>query len=386
MKVLHIANTDFFIKKLMLNKLRGVADKGYEVHAMAPFTSYRQDIEQAGIKTHDFKFHREIRPISDVAAAIRLAKYLKKHNFTIVHTHTSKPGVIGRIAARIAKVPIVVHTSHGLPFYQGQNKIKFHIYKCLEKTAGYFTDIIFSQNKEDLNQIAKYKLVAPHKAVFEGNGVNIKQLEDKLSKQNPCFIKRKYSVENQTILGFYARLEPVKGHLFFLEAFRNFTDQFPNNDVILLLAGGNFGYCTDYEKEVDQKIKELGLDNHIKKVGYIEEITELLSITDILVLPSQKEGLPRIVMESMTASIPAIGTDVLGTREIIKDKHNGRLVPYKDVEAMTEALSELINNPAKRKEYGQNAREVILKEFDERLVVERIHQQYTKLIDNQKNN
>ncbi|WP_350342415.1 glycosyltransferase family 4 protein [Proteinivorax tanatarense] len=385
MKILHIANTDFFIKKLMLNKLKGLQSKGYEVHVMAPFCKYRDDIIEEGITTHNIDIHREIRPFKDLVAIFKLARYLKKYKFTIVHTHSSKAGIIGRTAAKLAKVPYIIHTSHGLSFYSNQKKIKFHAYKLCEKFVGRFTDIIFSQNHEDLNQIRKYNLVPNQRAIYEGNGVNIDEIKNNIKQKPQDQILKKYNIKDKFVIGLYARLEPVKGHLFFLKALKKYIDETGDDKIIVLLAGGNFGYESDYEQKIDEKIKQLNLQHYIKKVGYVEDITELLAITQLVVLPSKKEGLPRIIMESMTAQIPVIGTDVLGTREIIKDQHTGTLVPYGEVTAMTEALKELIGKPCKREQYKKNGIELILNNFDENLVVERLHREYSKLLFEQSN-
>lgn len=376
-KVLHISNTDFFINKLMLNKLIGLKDSGYIVHAMAPSGKHVEKI-QKHVKFHHLTLNREISLIDDIKSTMALIKILKEEEYHIVHTHSSKAGIVGRIAAKLTKTPIIIHTAHGLPFYDGQNKIKYNIYKHIEKIAGKISDAILSQNKQDLDKILEYKIGKKDNTHYEGNGVNIERLDRKYSKTDKEALIQELSLENKTVIGFYARLEPVKGHLFFLDAFKDVVEKHP--DAICLFAGGNFGLETSYQQQVMDKIQQLNLQNNVKVLGFRDDIHSILAITDILVLPSKKEGIPRIVMEAMTYQIPVIGTDVLGTREVVKDQYNGYLVPYGDTQTLSTKLSNLLQNKDLRAQYGKNGRQFIEQHHNEHQVVQRLHKIYTALI------
>lgn len=374
-KIAHVANTDFFIMKLMMNKLIGLKELGYEVHAVAPSGKYDEDIRKKGIYYHGVPVARKISLGKDILSIFKMYKLFKKEKFTIVHTHSAKAGFIGRVAAKMARTPIIIHTTHGLPFYEGQNKLKFHIYKNLEKLAGKTCDIIFSQNHEDINNLIKYKIGTPENVFYEGNGVNIEQLDNVRNKVNNEELKKRLGVDGKTIIGFYARLEPVKGHLFFFESFKKIIEK--DKNVVCLLAGNNFGYENRYTNVIMDKIKELDLDKHVKILGFREDIHELLCITDVLVLPSQKEGIPRIVMEAMTLRVPVVATDVLGTREIVINNETGILVPYNDVNALAEALFKVLNEPKLREILSINGRKTVEKLFDERKVINRLYNSYT---------
>src|SRR5699024_10369552 len=144
--------------KLMLNKLNGLKELGYDVHAITPPGQYEEDINNSGITFHSLPMEREISILKDMASILNMIKLLKKEKFDIVHTHSAKDGVIGRIAAKIAKVPIIIHTAHGLPFYEGQSKIRFTVYKFIEKMTGKTCDILLSQNKQDMDNLIRYNI------------------------------------------------------------------------------------------------------------------------------------------------------------------------------------------------------------------------------------
>lgn len=377
-KIAHVANTDFFIEKLMLNKLIGLRSLGYEVHAIAPSGIYEADVRKEGIYYHSIPIKREISLGKDILSILKMYKLFRREDFTVVHTHSAKAGFIGRVAAKMAGVPVIMHTTHGLPFYEGQSRMKFHIYKNLEKLAGKTCDVILSQNNEDINNLIKYKIGSPENIFYEGNGVNIEQLDNVASKVNKQELKKLLRVDGKSIVGFYARLEPVKGHLFFLESLKRIIEK--DKDVVCLLAGSNFGYENKYTNVIMEKIKELNLSNNVKVLGFREDIHQLLCITDVLVLPSQKEGIPRIAMEAMTLGVPVVATDVLGTREIVINNETGILVPYNNVKTLAEAILQILEEPELRERLSVNGRERIEKFFDERQVIKRLHSSYMMLM------
>lgn len=376
-KVLHISNTDFFMSKLMLNKIQGLKDRGYEVHAMSRPGEFIEAIKKEVI-FHPLEIAREISIFKDIKCILQLTRFLKNEKFDIVHTHSSKAGIIGRIAAKLSNTPITIHTAHGLPFYQGQGAIKYNIYRYIERLTGKITSAILSQNKEDMEKILKYKIGTKDNVFFEGNGVNIKKIDETQKQIYKNKLVKELNIQNHTTIGFYARIEPVKGHLYFLEAFEHVVKKYPN--TICLMAGSNLGLDASYHQKVLDKIAELGLTENIKLLGFRNDIYNILSVTDIVVLPSQKEGLPRIVMEAMTFKKPVIGTDVLGTREIVKNGYNGLLIPYANVEKLDEALCTLIANVELRKDFGENGRRFIEENFNEDKVIERLDQIYQKLL------
>ena len=123
-KVLHVTTIDLTIRKVLVDKLKELEKYGYVIETMSDDTGFVNEIEKLGFPHHGIQMERQIRLFKDIKSMIEMYRFLKKNDYDIIHTHTAKAGFIGRIAGRLAGVPIVVHTSHGLPFYEGQSYIK----------------------------------------------------------------------------------------------------------------------------------------------------------------------------------------------------------------------------------------------------------------------
>jgi glycosyltransferase involved in cell wall biosynthesis len=379
-KVAHIC-TSSVSHKILMDKLSLLQKKGYEIHLISSADGYDEDFaKQYPIKLHFVHMERSINLVKDLNSIINMIKLLRKEKYDIVHTHTAKAGLIGRIAGRLSGVPLVIHTSHGLPFYEGQNKLKYSIYRFLEKVGSWFCDAIASQNKEDMKKIREY---APrNKPIFyEGNGVDINLMDEKIkniSKDSLKELKRNLNINHKTkVILVGARFELVKGHFFLLKGLKKLKESY--SDFVCLLAGKG-----PLEQEIHNKIKEYNLEDHVKIIGHQTNIYPYIMLADIVALTSEKEGIPRILMESMAFSKPVVATDVLGTRELVRHKETGELVPYGNVDALSKSLYSLLNDENKRKEYGFNGRNLIEQQYTEQIVVERIDSIYKEMANRKK--
>jgi glycosyltransferase involved in cell wall biosynthesis len=168
-------------------------------------------------------------------------------------------------------------------------------------------------------------------------------------------------------------LEPVKDHSFLLSGIHHLV-QSGQTDFVCLLAGKG-----PLEMQIRKEIADLGLERYVKLVGHQTDIYPYIQLSDIVVLTSEKEGIPRIIMEAMAFSKPVVASDVLGTRELVRDMETGLLVGYKKEQELVDALSQLLKNEGWADEMGQNARKVIEQEFTEEAVVQRIDQYYRQM-------
>ena len=372
-RIVHVATREVSVEKLLKNKLKLLRDEGHEVYAVASGNHYVNAITSEGIQYKHIPMSYRINPIMDMLSFLLMTWYFRKERFNLVHTHTAKAGIIGRISARLAGIPIVLHSYHGIPFYEGQNRLLKYIYSRIEKFVGRITDMAFSQNQGDIDELVFNNVLPEEKILYEGNGVDIGRLDALRNEANVHKIKQQLSIgEGVPVIGCFARLEPVKGHAFLFKAFEKLLRVQP--DIICLLAGDG-----PLKKDLESLAFKLGIHRNIRFLGWREDIQHLHALIDLLVLPSKKEGIPRTVMEAMAASNPVVATDVPGTREIVKDQHTGILVPYGDEQAMCDAISKIIKDREKANRYGVNGRARIEGEFDERLVTKRILKAYTNL-------
>ena len=370
-KVAHIC-TSSASHKILVDKLSLLQKKGYDVHIISSKEGYNHDL----MKNYNFtlKFihmKRYINIFSDILSVFRLMKLFRKERYNIVHTHNAKAGIIGRIAAKLTGIRVIIHTSHGLPFYEKQGTVKNRVYRAFEKIGSYFCDAIASQNKEDIKKI---KELAPNKSVYyEGNGVNLHLLDHirkHITFNDLKKLREQLTISDHTkIILVGARFEPVKDHYFLLEGLKELKNHQQN--FVCILAGQGI-----LEEKIKFLIHEFGLNNHVKIVGYQTNIYPYIEISDIVALTSEKEGIPRILMEAMAFSKPVIASDVLGTRELVMHRKSGLLVEYKNIKQLASAFDQLITNESLREEFGSAGREIIENEFTEEMVVDRIISMY----------
>ncbi|NMM53571.1 glycosyltransferase family 4 protein [Paenibacillus aquistagni] len=375
MKVGHVC-TSALMHKLLVDKLALMQDKGYDIHLISSKEGYNEKLV-AGYSM-EFRFipmNRSIHPIQDVVSIFRLMRLIMKEKYDIIHTHNAKAGVIGRIAAWLCRTPLIIHTTHGLPFYQGQRGLTYHMYRWMEKVGSWFCHGIASQNREDMDKIKEY---APRKLVlYEGNGVDLERLDAHKAAASVEVIqalKQQYHIPmNHKVILVGARFEPVKNHFFLLDALKLLKEQSDIPFTCVLAGQGPL------EQEVVQRIAELGLKEQVVLVGYQTNIYPYIEMADVVSLTSEKEGIPRIVMESMAFSKPVVASDVLGTRELVQSEVSGVLVPYLDVHALAAAYHRVLSDEGLRSSLGEQGRSIIEEQFTEQIVSHRIHEYYREL-------
>jgi glycosyltransferase involved in cell wall biosynthesis len=315
---------------------------------------------------------REINPIKDLMALVRLVLFIKKNRFDIVHTHTSKAGILGRIAAKMAGVPIIFHTPHGSIFHA--------IYYCpgliyllsrLEAVVASFTDKIITCSLNETRDFLAHKIATVDKyiAIYWG----IKQ--DRFLKSYNSYLKRKeLEIPDDSILiGNIARLTPEKGHLFCLEVFRMVVDRFPK--VKLLIVGDGI-----LRQDIETRINELGLNGSVIMTGHRDDIPEILAALDISLHTSIWEGMPVAIIEAMLTGKAIVATNVGGIPELIKDGVTGILIPPDDREGLTEAIVRLLDNKILRETIGNASRKHAIKNFSPELMIKKTADLYSGLV------
>lgn len=313
---------------------------------------------------------RTIKLLSDLKSIWWFYKILKRENFDIVHSHTAKAGFITAIAAKLAKVPLVFHTYHGLPFFDGQDKKLYFMYRFLEKIACKFRDHIFTQNKQDLLECIKL-VGAEEKVSFEGNGVDVEfvnqsakdQLND-AAKDYPCRGLRVIQL---------SRLEPVKRVSDFLEVVSKLIGS--GVEVSCVVAGGG-----PLKQKLKSQLVEMGLSQCVNMVGRSVKPQGLIKASDIVVLCSEKEGIPRSLMEAMALQKPVVATDVLGTQELVLDGQTGFLVPLGDIDSMVGKIKLLSGNAALRTKLGSAGQERVRQYFNDVNVADFLHGFYLRAV------
>ncbi len=379
-KVVHLSNFDVGIQIHMRNQMLYLRKQGYDISIICnPGQIVKGDMYTPdGIFVKAIAFSHKITPFKDLAALFKLISYFRKEKFDIVHTHTIKPGLYGRLAARIAGVPIVLHTIHGFHFHDEMHPLAVFIYKWVEKFGAFFSDLIFSQNREDIAVAEKSGIAPAGKLKYLGNGIDIDTFNP--ARVSPALVSKKRSElgfsESDKIVCMVGRLVAEKGFREYCEAVRIISKKGLPIKFIAIGAVHHKAGALDPR----ELIKKNKLEDTMFFLGRRNDVADIMAAVDLVALPSYAEGIPRVLMEAGAMGKPVVGTDVRGTREIVKDNITGRLIPVKDAVSLADAIVEIISDPNKMQNMGAAARELALDMFDERIYFRRTDREYRRLV------
>jgi glycosyltransferase involved in cell wall biosynthesis len=382
LKVAHITTVDMSLRYLLLNQLRSLQECGYEVVAISSAGSNVATIEAAGIRHIAVPMTRTMSPLADLQSLWRLSRVMRREQFTIVHTHTPKPGLLGQLAARLAGVPVVINTIHGFYVHAEMHPARQRFGIALETVAARCSDMILSQNREDMQFAIQQGICPAYKIAHLGNGIDLTRFDP---ARVGCAGRQRIRDElgiplHAPVVGFVGRLAGRrKGFLDFLRASSTAVQQVP--DTHMLIVGD-----ADYGKP-DAVLPEAAAAYGIAGVCHFtghrpnEELPAFYQAMDVLVLPSLFEGIPRAVIEAAAMGVPAVVTDVKGNREVVEHHRNGVRVPYGDVPQLAAAIIMLLRNAMQRQAMGAEGRRMVQERFDERHVFERVQATYARILN-----
>ncbi|HAX61895.1 MAG TPA: hypothetical protein DCX95_04995 [Elusimicrobia bacterium] len=316
---------------------------------------------------------REICPIYDLLAFIKIYKILKKEKPDIVHTHSSKAGIIGRWAAYCAKVPKIIHTFHGFGFNDEQNYFVRRIYILAERLAAKITDKLVAVSYQNISKGLKNKIGNEPQYTMIRSGIKLQDYQIDIDVEKK---KKEFAIINESVVGMIACFKKQKAPLDFIKTAKLVCTEKP--DVKFVLVGDGV-----LRKRIESEIKKLNLKKNVLLTGWRKDTNEIIKIFDVFVLTSLWEGLPRVIVESMASGIPVVATYIDGTREIVQEDLTGFVVQPHETEKMAERILRLLNNPDLRKKFSQEAKKRV-QEFDIDLMVSQQEKLYLSLTNNLK--
>jgi glycosyltransferase involved in cell wall biosynthesis len=309
---------------------------------------------------------REINPIKDIKAFFALYKIMKAGNFDIVHTHTSKAGIVGRWAAKCAGVKRIIHTPHGHVFYGYFGPLKTTLFIWIERITALVTDNIITLTDRGKQEHIDLKIAPAHKFVTIYSGIDVHVKASDAGKD----LKKKLNIAGDCIVfGCVARLEPIKGVSYLIEAMAQVVKKNPQTHLVLVGDGKE-------RPALEQQVNTLGLGSHVTFTGFQKNVNAYLQIMDVFVLASLNEGMGRVFLEAMVFGKPVIGTRVGGVSEIIQDGQNGFCVESKNPEALSKVMLQLIENPALKEQMGSRGKAMAGEKFSLEKMVSDIEHLY----------
>lgn len=353
-KVLFVATITKHITAFHLPYLKLFKDNGYEVHVA---TDDDVEIPYCDVH-HKISIKRSPFKISNIKAIKELKKICNEEKFDIIHCHTPMGSVVARLAAKEARKngTRVIYTAHGYHFFKGAPLKNWLFFYPVEKYLAKYTDTQITITKEDY-ELAKKKFKIKDLHLVHGVGLNETKFNIEISDEEKKESRKKLEIEDDsTIFTYVAELNKNKNQQLLMRTMENLKNN--GNKVTLLLIGRG-----TYEKKLSKLIKKLKLEKEVKILGYRDDIVKLLSITDIYLASSLREGLPVNVMEAMYMKLPIIAVDNRGHRELVQHNENGFIVPQNDVTEnnMYNYTSLLIKDINLREKFGKKSKEEIKK-------------------------
>ncbi len=278
---------------------------------------------------------------------IKLYQIMKERNIHIVRTHKYRASLYGRIAASLARVPVVITSVHGN--YRKDLRLKR---KLANRILSNVTDRIVAVSESIKQDILKYDRIEPFKVIVINNGVDIIKFNPEGNFHN---IRREFSIsDSEIIIGFIGRLVPAKGLEYLINAFSLLSRELKNIKLLIVGEGSLLNILRE-------RVKENAINQKVIFTGKRYDIPDILSAIDIFVMPSLAEGLPNSLLEAMAMGKPIIATTAGGIPEVIKDGINGILIPPRDVDSLATAMKKLLEDPFFSVKIGQGARDFVEK-------------------------
>lgn len=375
--VAHLTTVDMSLELLLRPQLDAVVARGGRCIGISAAGPYVGGLQQGGIEHRALASStRGMDVLADLRSALELWRILRAERPTVLHTHNPKPGVYGRIVGRLAGVPVVVNTVHGLYATPDDRLAKRIVVYGLERLASTCSHAELVQNPEDVATMRRYRLAARRKIRLLGNGVSLTRFAAPAPAEVAASLRAEVRAElgltpEQVVIGIVGRLVAEKGHPELFEAVEGLPPE-----AVLVVVGPD-----DPEKPdaLPRSVVERARAQGVRFLGHRRDVERLYRAFDVFVLPSHREGFPRAAMEAAAAGLPVVAADVRGCRQVVDHDRTGLLVPVRDPAALRAALAALVADPDRRARLGAAAARKAADEFDERQVVATVMGTYAEV-------
>lgn len=371
-KILQIATVSSWggAPQVVFDLIKGMDKRKFDVELACGTGNGWDKMKSAGVKIHTLPdMKRGIDPARDIKTIWALYRIIKKGNYDIVHCHSTKAGLVGRIAAKLAATKKIYFTVHGWGFYNSEYKRQRNSLILMEKITAFLSSKIICVSLNDYNQGLKNKIASKNKMIVINNGIDWRLTADRNAA------RKKLGLSNANIaFGFVARLVEQKNPQLLLYAAANILGRRKNAKLIIIGDGPLMNECRRLSEDlkITDKVNFLGeLPNELAK--------ELMSGFDIFVLPSRFEGLPLTIIEAMFAGLPVVASSVGGIPELVANSKCGFLVSPDNKSDLVEKIEYLIQNPDEIQKMGAFGRKIAQDKFNLGKMIDN----YQKLYENQ---
>lgn len=368
LKVCQLTAVDFTLRKFLLPLIDAMNAAGWEVTAVCSDGPYIAGLQSSGYRVCTLPIARSLNLLAHVRSIIALVRHFRAEQYDVLHAHTPVAALIGRLAARVAGIPLIVYTAHGFYFHDEMPAWKRRIFILLEQLGGRYTDFLFTQSEEDAVAAVHHEIMPAEKLLVIGNGVDAARFDPvRISGDG---VRREAGIPlTAPVVGIIGRLVREKGYVEFLEAAERVGERFSSAHFIVIGERLPSDHNATIDEHIARAAKRLG--PRLVMTGMRDDVERWLAAMDVFCLPSYREGMPRTIIEAMMMGKPVVATNIRGAREEVVNGVTGVLVPTRNVDALVAALSALLEDPAAGARMGAAGRDRARRLYDERTVIER---------------
>jgi glycosyltransferase involved in cell wall biosynthesis len=308
---------------------------------------------------------------------IELTFFLKRNNYHIVHTHNSKAGFIGRLAAILAGVPVIIHTVHGFAFHDQEPAWRQFLFRNLERLASRWCDKMIFISQPLIEWALREQVAIKEKIVKIYSGIDL-DLFQPVTADKKLGIRAGWGIAgDDKVIGIVSKLWEGKGHDILIKAFKKIIKE--RNDVKLIIVGE--GYLME---DLVKLVEKLDITSSVLFTGFQADVSGIISTFDIGVLPSFFEGMGRVLLEAMAMEKPVVASNVGGIPDLVDNGINGFLTKPGDIDELYDALNKLLNNHELSINMGKQGRKKVSDKFSSKAMVKLIHNLYTECLAKKK--
>jgi glycosyltransferase involved in cell wall biosynthesis len=377
-RVAHVVPTDRIAWLLLRAGLARLQEAGYDVTVVCGDAGYGQRLEAAGMAVVHVPFAREVAPVTDARCVAALRRELRRGAFSIAHSHNPKGTLLGPLAARLAGVPVVVHTVHGFLFNDATRGVRRGLAIAAERwCAGWCHQLLF-QSVEDHQWAVQRHYKAAARLHWVGNGIDERRFDP---TRYPDARRRTRAAlglgDDDLVVGCVGRFVREKGFVELAQMARRVAARQPRFRLLVV------GIAEPEQSDsVDPHglLAAAGVADRSIVLERRDDMPELYASMDVAVLPSHREGIPRALLEAGAMGVPLVATAIRGCREVIADGATGLLFGVRDIDAFAAAVEALLNDAARRRQLGAAARTRVLSAYTEAATAARIIACYERFL------
>lgn len=383
MKIFRVTTVPISLKVLLKGQLNFMSRQGFEVLGVSSAGKELEDVcKEEKVNVLELEMSRTISPLKDFKSLYRFYQLCKKEKPLIVHSHTPKAGIVGMLGAKLADVPIRIHTVAGLPLMEATG-MKRIVLDFVEKLTYTCATKVYPNSKGLYDFILKnnYTSIDKLKVIGKGssNGIDTSYFNPKhFPEEETKSLKKSLGIKNEDfVFIFVGRLVGDKGINELIFAFSEICTLNNSMGCKLLLVGPTE---SGLDPLLPRTLQEIERNSNIISVGFQKDVRVYFAIADVLVFPSYREGFPNVVLQAGAMGLPCIVSDINGCNEIIVAEENGDIIPVKDHEAVLQAMAKMMSDKSYYRNIKRNARKMIQERYEQGTVWDALLQEYNTLL------